>query len=126
MLSNKQKMDLLMESLEAVESDSENINEARGPLQNKMTPVYFDDSLSNDPNVAFAIEAFISSIRHLLYIGDVGAAGGGSAKEKFILDKFKRYGIDLKKLKSQLYSIKTGDFNYPPKEEKPDRGPFGV
>jgi len=118
MLSNKQKMDLLMESLEAVESDSKSLNE---DLKKHNTTVYFTNDLSNDDRIALGIKRLSMAIFQLTR----DDLDDGLAKRKFILDKFKQCGIDLEKLQSQVFNIKRGDFNYPP-EKKPDRGPFGV
>jgi len=119
-----------MESLEAVEGDSENLNESE--YRNKNVKVSFDNRLSNEDNIAFTIATFRMAIQEFMYGGLFGRDDyeldqqHRDAKKKFVLDKLKRYGIDVDKLLDQVNSLKTGDFNYPPKEEKPDRGPFGV
>lgn len=129
MLSNKQKMDLLMESLEAIESDSESLNE--GEYQMKNVEVRFNDKYSDDPHIALAIEKFKDALRDLEMVGSHlknprpgpdYKPGDAEDKSEFVLKKFKRYGIDIERLYSILAKIENGAFNYPP--EKSNVGPF--
>ena len=120
MLSNKQKMDLLMESLEAVGGNSESLNEL-SEYQTKSIEVRFDDRHSNDPRIAFAIKNLIDAVMHLTLSGDLD-----DDKRKFVQDKLKQYGINLEQLQNTLLqkvSKPQGQFNYPP-EEKSNTGPF--
>ena len=133
MLSNKQKMDLLMESLEAIERDSESLNEffvdsprlSKTKWQTKSVDVTFNDELSNDEQIAFAIQSLRNAIWNLTSSGDLD-----DDKRKFVQDKLKGYGINinnLEKLRTRLYRLKARDFNYPPAEKSnTGPGPFDV
>ena len=131
MLSNKQKLDQLMESLEAVESDSERLNEA-GDYQFKNVEVAFNDRYSNDPHIAFAIEKLKDALWDLKLIGkhietrpSITLAGERQAMRDFVLKKFKRHGFDIEKMFDKMIRIPEGDFNYTHTEKSDSSGQGG-
>ena len=128
MLSSKQKMDLLMESLEAVGSDSKSLNEnGEGRYQRKNVEVAFNDKYSNDPHIAFAIEKLKEALWDLELGSDYPRDADKDKKTEFVLKQFKRYGIDIEKMTQVLaLNIENGAFNYPPPEKSNagQGGPF--
>jgi len=89
-----------MESLEAVESLNEDNYKERS------FEVTFDDSYSNDEEIAFLVQVLVSVLARLSRIDDDG-------KKAFVAKTFKSAGIDIDKLQDQVRKMFGGRLNYP-------------
>lgn len=110
MLSNKQKMDLLMESLQAVEGNNKTLNEDN--YKKRSFEIGFDDSYSNDEEIAFLVQVLMSALARLSLVGGDDQDG----KKAFVAKTFKAAGIDIDKLQDQVRKMRDGGLNYPPEK----------